>query len=215
MKRDRVEITKRRDETHSEFEARVAYLDAIMREAGEPLVTPEAERHAEYRDGFVRHVETNTLAHTKRNMTVSQMELLHIRGGITLDQLRAAEEIEAIIAVIAGDVGFRSAHLKMRVDQSAGFVDPATEGLAIVRAEMAYTEWRKKLPMPKRLVIDMLVLPQPLQATARSYRIGWIKARNRLSNALDEWPRVKEKVWGSVDEDSVISAMFRLYGAAR
>lgn len=205
-------MTKRAGETHFEWQCRIAYLNAIVRDAEQPLITPEAEQHARYETGFVRHVESNTMAHTRRNTTASQLEVLHSRGGITAEQLVSSEEIESVICVLTGDVGYRSVLMQMRVDQGHSPVDPGAERIAIVRAQAAYTLWRQRLPMPRRLVIDMIMLPQALVATARSYGVGWAKAKKRLSNALDEWPRVKERVWENVDEDTVQAVFARIRG---
>lgn len=203
---------KRRDETHHEWQQRVAELDANERDRSGPLVTPEAEQHADYRDEFVMHVESYTMARTKRVRKKTSIEAMFERGTITKDQFQAALEIEMAVAMIEGDVSVRGASLESRVDCTGSAGGLLVERMWQARLQMTYSRWRVRLPMPRRMVIDMLVQAQPMVATARSYRTGWRSAFKRLDRALDDWIVQREKVNKEIDERDLAGAQHRAGG---
>lgn len=203
---DEDELHKRPTETWAQFKARVEQHTFRRRITTGNLIPPEAEAHGDYREATVIHVETGTATHTKRNARSSPIRTLYDRGGIDDEQARSAEEIEAIICVLGGDVGIKSKFLGIRVDDSRGAAHCGMENFAMVRAEIAYSQWRETLPMPRQMIIDMISLPQALFNTARSYRIGWPVARKRLISALDRWPVIKDRVWGAVSDEAIVEA---------
>lgn len=203
---------KKPSETSLQWQMRVMQMDADERDRSGPIVTPEAERHAKYDERLVMHVETMTLARTRRNTSQNSIELMFNKGSIDKDQYEAAMQIRGAIELIESDVSVRGASLEARVDNSGSAKGLLYERLAIVCAEMTYTQWRAKLPMPKALVIDMIRNDQPMFNTARSHKMGWPKARKRLFNALDEWIRIRDKVWATVDESDVSAVQMRIGG---
>lgn len=206
---------KRRNETWEEYKRRVSEADFSRRMRIGALVPPEAEMHGEYADVMVNHVETSTTATTRRNTARSPIESMLARGGLTPEQFRAAEEIVAVIELIRSDVGCRGAMLQMRVDQSRALIDAALESLARVRAEVAYSLWRQRLPMPRQMVIDMLTLPQPMFRTARSYGVGWPKARKLLTAALDRWDEALDQSMRRIDQAEVDAVLARIENGLR
>lgn len=201
---------KRRNETWLQWRSRVAYLDQTERDKSEPLVTIEAEGHGDYYDDFVTHAETGTVCRTKRNRQSSSMALLHQRGHIDDDQLAAALEIARVAESIESSVAVRGASMEARVDNSIGMHDVLVERLSAVRLEMTYSAWRNCLPMPRRMVIDMILTDRTLKTTARVHRMGWTLARRRLIGALDLWLKKRDEVWRKVDECDIEAAHRRI-----
>lgn len=212
MKPEKDLYAKQPNETHLQWQTRIATFEAILRTADGPLVTPEAEQHAQYDEQFVMHVESNTLARTRRVNRGSVLEDMRQRGIITDEQFDAAGEIIGAVNLVERDVSVRSASLEARVDNSGSAKGVLIERLAVIRAQLTYSAWRNSLPVPRRLIIDMLVQQQSMKATARSYGVGWPLARKRLLRSLDNWTETRRRVAESVDEDEVIRIYDRLGG---
>ena len=201
---------KRPHETHFEWRSRITALDQLERDRSEPLISPETERHGRYSEEFVTHVETNTKALTVRNRMTSGIARMFADGGIDDVQFASAIEIAYIAEAIERNVSVRCASLESRVDGSGSARNALLERMAQVRREKAYGEWHQTLPMPKRLVLDMILTTQPLVATARAYRVPWRKARGHLIDALDRWIDIRERVWRRIDEHEVLARYARL-----
>lgn len=204
------ERRKRADETDLQWKLRVMQLDTELRDKSGPLVTKEAETHAEYRDEFVLHIETLTLARTKRNVTITPIMDLYNRGAIDKDQFSAAVEIQMAAEVVQSAVALRGASLEARVDNSGSARDALVEHIAGVRVARTYTLWRQRLPTPKRLVLDMLLERGSLASTARKHGASWPKARKILIRSLDRWIELREKVGQLVDDRDVEAIHLRI-----
>jgi len=197
-------------ESMGQWRARLAIGRQMARTAGEPLIPIEAERHGQYAEDYITHVETNTKAWTKRNRTSSALAIMHERGAITPAQFFAAAQIAMTAEAIERAVSVKGASLEARVDQSGSARDHSIERLGMVRREQTYTRWRLTLPTPKRLVIDMVLSPHSLVATARVYRVPWRKARIMLVDALDRWIDIERRVADQLDQDDLDRANLRL-----
>lgn len=209
--KDRASVRdKRPDETEWQWRSRLLRLNAVERDRSQPLVTPEAERHAEYRNADIRHVETNTIAVTKRNVTASPIETLFHRGGITDEQFMAAEEVEMAHRITTGDVSIRSGSLESRVDNSGASRDVLFERLAMVRIERMYSRWRIVIPVPRQMILDMILGRGGMSMIARRYGMRYYRARNLLQRALDSWIDIREDVVRTVDERDLEAAHYRL-----
>lgn len=178
-------------------------MSEFERETGEPIMTPEAEAHGDFDDVFVPD-EGGQLARTKRRRSASSMARMHERGQITGDQHAAAMEIALVAELIERSVTVRGASFESRVDGSGSSRDALVERLAMVRLERAYSDWRRFLPIPRRMVIDMVLADRDLFATARVFRVSWPTARKRLIAALDRWCDIRERTWRDVDERDVL-----------
>ncbi|MGF7152628.1 hypothetical protein [Novosphingobium gossypii] len=201
---------KRPAETNLEWRARVEQEEQLRLRHNGPLVTPEAENHAEYKDEFVLHIETFTLARTKRNMATSPFADLFFRGVIDKDQYGASVEITAAAEILTRATGMLASNFEPRVDSSASAHDAILEQVAQVRLSVAYTKWRNMLPMPKRMILDMILEQGSLKAKARKYRLGWPRARKLLIDALDNWIKVREDVARDIDDRDVEWARLRV-----
>lgn len=171
--------------------------------------TPESERHG----GFIEVTvvaDDRSQATVKRRKSSSGLIRLYENGNITPEQLAAALKIASVIENIERDTSIRSASLEARVDYSGSAKDVLIENISAVRDEMAYSVWRAKLPTPKRMVIDMLIMDRSLAATARVYRVSWVRARTILCDALDNWVSIRDDFERLVDVDDLKAAHYRL-----
>lgn len=176
--------------------------------------TAETTRHGEYSEEFVMHVETMTVTTATRNRQQSSLRNMHDRGSLTAAQYLAALDIAAVAERIERSVAVRGASLEARVDTFPGRRDVLFERLAHVRMEAAYTRWRQRLPMPRRMVIDMVLMDRDLFATARVYRMGWTRAQAMLRKALDIWIELAEEACRQIDMDELNAAHARIERAA-
>lgn len=202
--------SRRPHETHWAWRSRLVAAAQAERDRSVPLVTPEAERHGQYDDETVMHVETGTRVQTKRNRHVSSLVRLHHNNQLTNDQFVASQRIIRIAERIERNVSLRCASLEARVDNSRSSSQILLERLNQVRDEVAYTRWRGQLRLPRRLVLDMLLLPVPLAETARRYRFAWTTARRRLVDSLDLFIEIRERVAREVDESDMVRAQSRI-----
>jgi len=125
-------------------------------------------------------------------------------GAIDREQLEYAAEISSVAEAIERDVSVRTASLEARVDSSGTHGVALIEGVRWVRLQMAYTRWRIMLPMPKRLVLDMIVgEPIGYRVAARRYGVHNRKAKRYLIGAIDRWPECVEWACKQVDRDDI------------
>ena len=197
-------------ETHREWQDRVDVADLVRRHPGEPLMPIQAEAHGDYMDSVVVHVESNTRAATKRNRQQSALASMHERGAISQAQYDAAGQIARVAESIERAVSLRGSRLEPRVDCGGSARDMLTERLSQVRLEMTYNRWRDRLPMPRRMVIDMVIGDRDLVGTARVHNVPWRQARGRLIAALDLWLELRDAVWREIDGDDAARAYRRL-----
>jgi len=197
-------------ETHREWQDRLDAAELVRRRPGEPLLPREAQAQGDYADCLVTHVETGTRAQTKRSRQQSALALMHDRGAISTAQFEAAGQIARIAESIERAVSLRGSRLEPRVDCGGSGRDMLTERLAQVRLEMTYNRWRDRLPMPRRMVIDMVIGDRDLVGTARAHHVPWREARRRLLGALELWLELRDAVWREIDGDDARRAYLRL-----
>jgi hypothetical protein len=173
--------------------------------------TPEAERQGSYADVTVV-ADDRSQARVRRNRTTNPMMELFERGSIDEDQYDAAVEISRVAEAISRPAGMRSASLEARVDNSGSAKNLLIEHLGWVRMEKAYSIWRTRLPMPKRMVIDLVTGATTLNTAARRYRMRKNRARTRLVDALNSWIGLCEEMREKIDERDVESAHHRAGG---
>jgi hypothetical protein len=187
-------------------------VEVLVRTTGKPdgIMTPEGERKGDYADVFVMHVETMTVANAKRNRQASSLARMLNDSQLTEDQYGAALRIADVAESIGRAVSVRSASLEARVDNSGSARDIIVEHLMQVRIQVVYTRWRNLIPIPRRMILDMIVTDRALKATARAYRFGWPKAKRMLINSLDLWLELEERVARDVDDRDVEAIYNRL-----
>lgn len=197
-------------ETHREWQDRLDVANLVRRHPGEPLMPVEVEAQGDYTDSVVTHVESNTRVATRRNRQQSALALMHERGAISVAQYDAAGQIARIAESIERAVSLRGSRLEARVDCGGSARDMLTERLSHVRLEMTYNRWRDRLPMPRRMVIDMVIGDRDLVGTARVHHVPWRQARCRLIAALDLWLELRDLVWREIDGDDLAQSYRRL-----
>lgn len=203
-KRGRDPLAKRHDETNLQWNARVARAKETRRKQGEDIVTPETLAQGGLEAGYSPDQER---ARTYRRRTTSSLLRLNMRGVISDDQLLAAQEIAGIAERIGKDVGYRGMRYGGRVDNEGSGRDPVAEGLNRVRCERAYSEWRLALPLPRGMVLDMVMEDYRLAAIARQYNRSWVKASKVLKAALDHWEECKTEAFKTIGQEDVDEAV--------
>jgi hypothetical protein len=123
---------------------------------------------------------------------------LCLSGAIDADQLASACEIAAVAERIAGEVRVRTVSLETRIDNGGRGQRPFFEALNQVRAEQAYTAWRKALPRPAP-VLAMIVEDRGANEIARTWRMDKRTAVKLLIDALDAWPKHCAAAWKAID----------------
>ncbi len=131
-------------------------------------------------------------------------------GTIDADELAAAEEIAQVIEAIERSVSVRSGSLEARVDCSGSARDALVESLGRIRLEVTYREWREKIPVPRRMILDMLTTNVPYNRLAKRHRLHWRTARKRLISALRLWISLRADARRVVDREAVEDAYARL-----
>jgi hypothetical protein len=121
-------------------------------------------------------------------------------GTIDAEQLGWALEIAEVAEQIQRDVAVRTASLETRVDCGSGQRNDAAEGIRKVRFHLAYTSWRAQLAEPHAAILDMIIgEPIPFSTAARRYRIGHMRAKRMLIDAIDRWPECVDAAARSID----------------
>ncbi len=205
-----VPLGKLPGETHREWQDRVDADRLVRRYPGERLLSAEVEAQGDYADCVVTHIETNTRAQTRRNRQQSALALMHERGAISPAQYEAAGQIARVAESIERAVSLRGSRMEPRVDFGGSARDMLTERLSLVRLEVTYNRWRERLPMPRRMVIDMVIGDRDLVGTARLHHVPWREARRRLIAALDLWLELRDAVWREIDAEAAGRAYRRL-----
>ena len=200
---------KRAHETHWEWRSRVAAQKQAEANAKEAIVTKEAERHGLDRE-FVTHTETGTVTTSYRRKTRSALEYMRQQGSLSDEQYYSAQRIAQIAEMIEKQVSLGCASMEARVDCSGSARDALNESLYRVRAEAAYTEWRHRLPLPRRMVIDMVTQDAGLSRIASEHNMGWPKARRILTEALDRWPEIFARYVKQIDAEDLAAQHARL-----
>ena len=126
-------------------------------------------------------------------------------GSISVDQLAWAAEIRRVHERITSDVRVGCMSLESRVDTNRHFDGTFFEKLGLVRAELAYTAWRRALTHPGA-VLAMVVDDEACLSVARRHAMGTRKARQLLVAALDDWPRRNKDARDAVDEADLLAA---------
>lgn len=209
-------LNKRPQESHWQWRSRLIALEQQERDRDQPLVTREALRHGIYEDEFVMHVETGTKVQTKRRKSISSLVRMHQTGKLDNAQYEAAIIIARVAEKIERSVSVRCASLEARVDCSSTSRDALVERLSQVRDEVTYTRWRRLIPLPRRMILDMALIDRPLATTARMYGMRWETRNGKRGacelflRALDLWCDLRERVAKEIDERDIIHAHSRI-----
>lgn len=203
-------LAKQGGETTQQWKMRLALAGVVSAEKGTNKPTIYTEQHGEYREQFVTEVESATRAKTSVRKSRSALEYMRQRGSLTDEQYYSAQRIAQVAEMLQSSVSGSCASMEARVDCSGSARDALNESLYRVRAEAAYTEWRSKLPLPRRMVIDMVTQDAGLAEIAAEHNMGWPKARKMLVAALDAWPEVFGRYVKGIDQEDLDAQHARL-----
>lgn len=128
-------------------------------------------------------IETHQHARSTRQGSLARM---FEAGQLSIDELAAACEIQAVYERLARDASVATASLETHVDQSRSFDGTFFEKLGAVRAEVAYGRWRRSLERP-RMVLAMIIDDMSVTAAGKRNRMKTAKARGILLAALNAW----------------------------
>lgn len=207
-------------ESRLEHALRRAREKAEARDRDEPIITPETRRQGGYGREDVMHVETGTLATTFRRRSISSLVRMHQTGSLDNAQYEAALRIARVAERLERDVGVRGSAAEARVDCSSTARDALVEHLGQVRDEATYNRWRLRIPLPRRMILDMILLDRPLAMTARVHGVRWESrghtkgGRELFTDALDLWIDLRESVGRQIDERDLTVARARIERAA-
>ena len=199
---------KRKDETHLQWRSRIARQQETRRAQGEDVVTPEAAMKGLSRATVQDEDGRNWNSYRRKSR--SALEYMRQQGSLSDEQYYSAQRIARVAEAIEKQVDVGCASLEGRVDCSGSARDALHESLYRVRAEAAYTEWRHKLPLPRRMVIDMVTKDAGLTRIAAEHNMGWKRAREILTRALDAWPDIFAKYQGSIKQEDLDAQHARL-----
>ena len=212
-------ISRLPGETRLEHASRLARRKADERDRKEPIITNETRRHGGYGKEDVMHVETGTLAFTYRRRSISSLVRMHQTGKLDNAQYEAAMRIARVAERMERDVGVRGSSVA-RVDCSGTARDQLVEYLGLVRDEATYGRWRRLIPLPRRMILDMILVDRPLATTARIHGKPWESSKRRKGarelfiDALDLWIDLRSRVGDEIDERDLLTAHARLLRVA-
>ena len=155
--------------------------------------------------------ETNeAIARVPSHRRQSALARMAALGKITADDLAAAHEIAGVVEMIERGAAVCGASMEARVDYAGSGRDALIESLGRIRTEVAYRLWRDRIPMPKAMILDMIVRDSSYVRTAPRYGLHWQTARRRLINALGMWSSCKIDARHAVGNEQVIEIYQRL-----
>lgn len=140
------------------------------------------------------------------------LQRLYMKGSIDHHQLAAGVDIARIAHEIRANVTVKTASLESRVDTTPRGDGTFFEQLGQVRAEMAYTEWRRQVRGPLTAILAMIVGDdddngaEGFTVVAKRYGMHNRRAKQLLIDALDLWPRIRGRICGEVDEATLLAA---------
>lgn len=209
IERDRQDQMREIERAAAELElasGKVAYVKETVMEP-----TPEWFQHGDAED-FTPEVpdRTSIVLSTVRRKSQSPWLRMVEAGHIAPEIFAAAQSIAYVHERITRAGGLKSGSLQARVDQCRNNGDLIIERLSDVHDEMAYSAWRKGLPMPRSMFLEMVLSDRPLSTTAKNYRMGWRKARKLLILNLEKYLEIREKIGRYVKPEDLERQLFLL-----
>lgn len=146
--------------------------------------------------------ETHAKAAVTRQGAVAR---LFEAGDIDAVQLSAAVSIAATHARITGDVTVSTVSLETRVDQSGRGDARIVEKLGSVRAEVAYSHWRRSLGHPS-LVFSIVIEDVGISVAAKHFGMRNARAKKILIDALNHWEQCSILARKTIDDATLAAA---------
>jgi hypothetical protein len=163
-------------------------------------------RNREAREDFGHKVhgtpETHANAARTRQGAVAR---LYEAGEISVDQLAAAANICAVHAIVTRDVAIGTVSFETRVDVGTRHNALFYERLGAVRAEVAYSAWRRSLAEPWP-VLAMVIDDVSYSTAAAHFGMHKRRAKKLLIDALDGWFTEIDHACDMVDSATLLAA---------
>ncbi|WP_181883976.1 hypothetical protein [Alteriqipengyuania lutimaris] len=158
------------------------------------------------------HFDAGTPETAQKARSVQQGALARMfeLGHVSADELAWSQEIRAVAEKLARDVTIGTFSLETRVDQSRSGQGASLEALGAVRAEIAYTSWRKDLS-EAQLVLAMIVQDVSWRTAAGRFHVGPVRAKKLLLDALQAWPRHCREARENISEADLVAAQAGLF----
>ena len=154
--------------------------------------------------------EGDSGSQTYRRRSTASLGRRERRGVLTADQLASAQELALLFERIGADVALSNSAIAARVDCATGSSSYGGESLHRVCLEQAYSAWRKQLPLPRGLVLDMIREDHQLARIASRHHRSWSKAIEMLKDALDQWQQLRRETAKSISQSDVDRAQERI-----
>lgn len=127
------------------------------------------------------------------------------RGHLDQDELAWSQEIRAVAERIMRDVAIGSFSLETRIDCGRAIGGEFFEALGAVRAEIAYSRWRRDIDEPA-IVLAMIVEDIGWRRAAAMFQIGPARAKRLLVQALQAWPWYAREAREEVSEADLLAS---------
>lgn len=151
-------------------------------------------------------IETHYQASRVRQGAIAR---LFQSGRLDNFELGWAMEIRAVVERIGRDVSFRTASLETRVDTSR-HGDAFWEALGAVRAEAAYSRWRRELGPGAGIALAIIVDDVALTAAARRFHVSAAKAGAMLEAGLRRWGELVRETCKQIGKSELSEAHARI-----
>ena len=148
-------------------------------------------------DGTVKDEDQGPAAELAARPAASDpIDLLHGKGRLNSDQVRAAREISWVYEAITRAGRPRVSRLS-EIDPPKGWREvPLPERAAFIHAKR-FVPWAERLrasaPVTLDIVLRVAVLGMAIYPVARKHRIGWAGCIARLADGLDRYNRLRDR----------------------
>lgn len=130
-------------------------------------------------------------------------------GHISIDQLAWCQEIRSVSEALQREVGMAVISVETRVDNGSALFLREGQSLGRVRAEMAYSAWRRSLEKPAP-VLAMVLEDRMCRPVAMAFRMRDETLRKMVIEALDSWPDFSRDARDRLSEEDLRDAEARL-----
>jgi len=152
--------------------------------------------------------------HERAGRHTDSLDQLERNGTIAKEEREWAAQIANVHRSIESDVAVKIASIETRVD-NGGSRPLVAERIHRVRMHAAYGFWRQMIPVPRGLVLDMIVGDAiGISVAAKLYHVHKRKAKRLLIEAIKRWPLCVAHAFSIVDQETV-DAMNRATAPSR
>lgn len=140
-----------------------------------------------------------------RSVQQGALARMYERGHLNDNELAWSQEIRAVAERIMSDVSIGSFSLETRIDCGRRDGGQFFEALGAVRAEIAYSRWRRDIECPL-IVLAMIVDDIGWRRAAVLFHVGPARAKRLLLAALQAWPWYTREAREELTEADLLAA---------